>query len=165
MPGLKPWNMNMSVNRLPSKTIQDRDQPFLTAFQGRFENILRWPMFDALWNTLAQTADDGWYIYAVGEKPPENPAGRKQLGHFLSELEVLLRKDHDESYCGIVYVDNVQSPRMIKVFDPNHLGASCGSSGGVVLPGWVISRLQPVSLPEAFAPPANRKRWWQTLFG
>ena len=155
----------MSANRLPSESRQADDNAFVTAFQGRFENILRWPMFDTLWQTLANNSDDGWYVYAVGETPPDKPFDAEQFCRFLVKLETLLRKDHDESYCGIVYADDLHNPTLIKIFDPNNLGASCGSSGSVVLPGWVISRLKPISLPDAFAPPANRKRWWQSLFG
>jgi len=73
--------------------------------------------------------------------------------------------DHGEDYCGIVYVDNKQQPSLIKIYDPNHLGSSCGSSGAPPpLPGWTISLEQPCDLQLAFAPPANRRRWWQNIF-
>jgi len=39
-----------------------------------------------------------------------------------------LRADHHESYCGIVYADDLDKPRLIKIYDPNNLGSSCGSS-------------------------------------
>jgi hypothetical protein len=40
----------------------------------------------------------------------------------------LLRAEHHESYCGIVYADDLENPRLIKIYDPNNLGSSCGSS-------------------------------------
>lgn len=122
-------------------------------------------MQEDLWSILRDDPDRHWYIYAVGEAPPEDPVTHEQLLKFLDEIDVLLRKDHDEEYCGVVYVDNRQTPSLIKIFDPNHLGASCGSSGQTILPGWVISELQPNDLPEAFPQTGGHQRWWQKIFG
>jgi hypothetical protein len=79
-------------------------------------------------------------------------------------VDQLLRSEHDEDYCGIVYVDAPEDPRLVKIFDPNHLGASCGSSGLRVLPGWVLSRDPPLDLQAAVPPTRSRRRWWQALF-
>ena len=134
-------------------------------FDGRFENLLRWPMLDELWESLRSIADDGWYIYAVGETPPEEPVTSQQLLDFIAQMDSLLRKDHDEEFCGIVYTDDRKSPKMVKIFDPNNLGSSCGSCGFRVLPGWIISRQKPENLQDAVFPvAANRRRWWQRIF-
>jgi len=100
----------------------------------------------------------------VGEAPPQEPVTGGQLQQFIDELDALLRKDHDEAYCGIVYVDDPDEPGMIKVYDPNNLGAVCGSSGARVLPGWVLSTMPPEDLQAALPPPGNRRRWWRRLF-
>ena len=47
---------------------------------------------------------------------------------FVTEIDRLLRQDHAEDYCGIVYADDLQQPRFIKIYDPNNLGVSCGYS-------------------------------------
>lgn len=139
--------------------------PFRDAFRGRFENVLRWEQLDALWAVLRADADNGWYIYAVGEPPPVQPVSGEVLRAFLVEIDALLRKDHAEDYCGIVYADSLATPRFVKIFDPHNLGVSCGFSDHPPLPGWIISRLPPVDL-EAPAPlPGNRRRWWRRLFG
>lgn len=138
---------------------------FLKHFSGRFENILRWPMLDELWDVLKKDSGHHWYVYVVGEAPPTEPVEKEKLITFIDQLDALLRKDHDENYCGIVYTDSRESPTFIKVFDPNHLGASCGSSGQTVLPAWVISQTPPLDLPVAFPAPRNGRRWWQGLFG
>jgi len=139
--------------------------PFLSAFRGSFTGILRWPQLDELWETLKQSDRDNWYIYAVGEPPPEVKADEQQLLQFISEIDKLLRHDHQEDYCGVVYVDDKQAPEFIKIYDPNNLGVSCGYSDNPPLPGWILSTLQPVDLPTALPAPGNRKRWWQKLFG
>lgn len=140
-------------------------RPYLEAFRGSFTGMLRWPQLDALWQTLRQQEDKQWYIYAVGEPPPERPASREQLETFLREIDALLRKEHDEDYCGIVYADNPADPAFIKIYDPNNLGVVCGFSENPPLPGWILSLAPPVDLPAALPPPGNRRRWWQRLFG
>lgn len=141
------------------------EDPFRVAFRGRFENILRWEQLDALWEVLASDAGGGWYIYAVGEQPPTQPVAAEQLQKFLAEIGELLRREHDEAYCGIVYTDSTTAPALVKIFDPNNLGVSCGYSDNPPLPGWILSRLPPVDLKAPAPVPGNRRRWWQQLFG
>lgn len=139
---------------------------FLTAFRGGFTNMLRWPQLEALWDVIRTQADKGWYIYQVGEPPPAQPADRRTLERFLSEIDALLRREHDEDYCGIVYADDREDPQFVKIYDPNNLGSVCGSSGAPPpLPGWILSTCRPVDLPTAMPAPGNRRRWWQRLFG
>jgi hypothetical protein len=138
---------------------------FHSAFKGRFENVLRWEQLDDLHETLVADAEAGWYIYAVGEAPPLEPADGERVRHFLSEIMLLLRKEHDEEYCGIVYADSMQQPEFVKFFDPNNLGVSCGFSDNPPLPGWILSRIAPQDLDSAAPLPGNRRRWWQRLLG
>ena len=137
---------------------------YLEAYKGSFRSLMRWHQLDAFWEKLKTAADDGWYVYAVGEEPPQVPLDRQHFNSFIDEVDVLLRREHDEDYCGIVYADNVEAPAYIKIFDPNNLGVSCGFSEAPPLPGWILSRIQPVELETALRPPNNRRRWWQKLF-
>ncbi|MDJ0738895.1 MAG: hypothetical protein QNJ91_04220 [Gammaproteobacteria bacterium] len=136
--------------------------PYLTAYRGAFTSALRWPQLDALWQRL-RAAPDGWFVYAVGEAPPSTPASAADLRRFIDEIDGLLRREHAEDYCGIVYADSLAEPAMVKIYDPHNLGVSCGYSDNPPLPGWVLSRLPPVDL-EAARQPAGRRRWWQRLF-
>ncbi len=138
---------------------------FMSAFRGSFTSTLRWHQFDALWEILAAKADDDWFIYAIGESPPEQTASTTDLRRFLDEMSLFLRREHDEEYCGIVYADDLQQPSLIKIYDPHNLGVSCGFSDNPPLPGWVVSRLQPCDLPSTRVVPNNRRRWWRRLFG
>jgi len=137
---------------------------FLEAYQGSFTAMLRWPHLDDFWARLDQQADDNWYIYAVGEQPPEAPATKDKLLSFIKEINILLHNDHNEDYCGIVYADNKTTPTFVKIYDPNNLGVSCGFSDNPPLPGWIISKLQPIELEFALNPANNRRRWWKRLF-
>jgi len=142
----------------------DQQTDFYTAFRGTFSGVLRWEQLDGLWERLRAGADNGWYLYAIGEPPPEAPVERDALLRFIEEVDVLLRREHGEDYCGIVYVDDMQTPTFVKIFDPNNLGVSCGYSDNPPLPGWILSRLPPVDLQAPMPQPGNRRRWWQRLF-
>lgn len=138
---------------------------YLQAFRGSFTSLLKWPDLDAFWSVLENKADANWYIYAIGEAVPESPASAAQVKTFIREIDTLLRQEHDEDYCGIVYVDDKSNPTFIKIYDPNNLGVSCGFSDNPPLPGWVLSIIKPVELNERTFLPQNRRRWWRRLFG
>lgn len=138
--------------------------PFLQAFRGSFSGVLRWHQLDELWQQVLADSEAGWYIYAVGEEPPTIPQSGEPLVKIVRELNELLHHEHGEDYCGIVYTDDMQQPSYIKVFDPHNLGSTCGSSGNPPLPGWILSKMQPINLPAALPQPNNRRRWWQKLF-
>jgi hypothetical protein len=139
--------------------------PFLAAFRGSFTSALRWHQLDALWGRVGERADLGWYLYAVGEPPPGAPADAGRVRTFVAEIDALLRAEHKEDFCGIVYADDPAAPSLIKIYDPHHLGVSCGSSANPPLPGWVMSLLPPCDLPVTRVLPGNRRRWWHSLFG
>ncbi|WP_177420551.1 hypothetical protein [endosymbiont of Lamellibrachia barhami] len=143
----------------------NEENDYLRAFRGSFTSALRWHHLDSLWEVLRMDAGGGWYIYAVGEQPPSGVVDADGFNHFISEIDELLRKEHDEDYCGIVYADDLTAPSFVKIYDPNNLGVSCGYSDNPPLPGWVMSKTQPVDLPSTQVLPGNRKRWWRNLFG
>lgn len=141
------------------------ENEFMSAFRGSFTSALRWPQLDALWAVLGEAAGEGWFIYAIGEPPPETPASAAYLRRFLDEMALFLRREHDEDYCGIVYADDLRQPAFVKIYDPHNLGVSCGYSDNPPLPGWVLSRIPPCDLPSTRVLPNNRRRWWRQLFG
>lgn len=142
---------------------ETRQSPFLDSFKGHFTSMLRWPQLDELWLTLRQQKHKNWYIYALGEMPPSHASNQQQLDTFISEVDKLLRQEHQEEYCGIVYADNREDPEFIKIYDPNNLGVSCGFSDNPPLPGWILSIHSPIDL-NALPQAGNRQRWWQKLF-
>jgi hypothetical protein len=141
-----------------------QQEEFQQAFRGSFTSALRWHHLDDLWQVVRADAGGGWYLYAVGETPPEFSSDADQVEKFIDEIDKLLRREHDEDYCGIVYADDLNQPSLIKIYDPNNLGVSCGYSDNPPLPGWVMSKLKPADL-SAQVLPNNRKRWWRSLFG
>jgi len=144
--------------------MNDGQADFRAAFKGSFYGVLRWEHLDELWKRIREDAAGGWYLYAVGEAPPDEVTSADELLHFIGEIDDLLRKEHEEDYCGIVYVDDAGSPSFVKIFDPHNLGVSCGYSDNPPLPGWILSKLRPVDLQAQMPLPGNRRRWWQRLF-
>jgi len=137
---------------------------FYQAFRGRFSSLLQWEDLDTFWGVVRRHADAGWYIYAIGMPLPERTASAGQVEKFVGCVNELLRTDHDEDYCGIVYVDSKDDPTFIKIFDPSHLGVSCGFSTNPPMPGWIMCRIPPKPLEDNRVLPAKRQRWWQELW-
>lgn len=139
---------------------------FQRLYRGRVWSVMGWDQLTALWQRIDPAA--GWYLQAVGVSPaPTIPdaADAVTVSAFIERIDALLRADHHESYCGIVYADDLENPSLIKIFDPNNLGSSCGSSKNPPGPGWIMSRVQPDEILAARPAPENRKRWWRSLLG
>ena len=131
---------------------------FHARLKGTFAGILQWQQLDELW---ARVKTSPWFFYQVGEALPEKPLSRDELAVRIDALNTLLRHDHDYHYCGIVYVDNVEAPTLIKVYDPNTLGSSCSHNATPTPPGWILSISPPAAIESNIPTPGNRKRWWQ----
>lgn len=158
--------MDTSPLRKPAVAPVDDETPdFLARFRGPFRGVLRWDQLDALWTTVLHRTGPSWYIYAVGEPPPATPATAAELEVFLREVGALLRREHDEDYCGIVYADDLEAPTFIKIFDPNNLGVVCGYSTNPPLPGWILSTQKPEALLSSQPVTAARARWWRRVLG
>ena len=140
------------------------DAPFRVAFRGTFSSLMQWAHLDHFWDLVRHRADAGWYVYCIGEPVPTAPLTAAQVKKFIKEVDTLLHSDHDEDYCGIVYTDSRTDPTFIKIFDPNNLGVSCGSSKNPPLPGWTMTLLPPVHLESRRPLPEGRRRWWRGLW-
>ena len=149
--------MPLSLNDVPPKS------EFLHRFNGRLVGIRRWRDLDHLVARL-HGSPNGWFVYLVGEAPPEQPRDASDFLRFVDQTRSMLRRDHDHDFCGIVYVDDPENPGLVKIYDPNSLGSACSSSSQPVLPGWVLSRWPPVSVGQGSPIAANRRRWWRRLF-
>jgi hypothetical protein len=140
----------------------------MTEFQrlntGRLWSVMSWDQLTALWQRIDPAA--GWYLQAVGASPaPTFESDAATVNAFIERIDALLHSEHHEAYCGIVYADDLDNPRLIKIYDPNNLGSSCGSSKNPPLPGWIMSRVPPDEILSARPAPESRKRWWRGLFG
>ncbi|MCW8928858.1 MAG: hypothetical protein OQL19_01315 [Gammaproteobacteria bacterium] len=139
--------------------------PFMEKYHGRLVGVLRWEHLEELWEIIHAGKTDDWFIYHIGEPPPVIACQSDKFQHFIEEIDKLLKQDHEHDYCGIVYVDNKTTPSFIKIYDPSNLGHACGSNGAPPpLPGWILSKIQPIDLEVAIAPPGIRRRWWQKIF-
>ncbi len=160
--------MSTSTSTAKNTPLPVTPKDFYTHFTGSFQGILKWSNLDALWETV-KASKQAWYIYAIGEQPPEKPATHDDLQHFIEEINRLLRREHGEKYCGIVYTDDIQEPGFIKIFDPNNIGTSCSIAKTPPLPGWILSVTPPIDLPDKLLQKTfqdkSRKRWWNKLFG
>ena len=139
-------------------------QEFLDRMDGTFRGMLQWAELDALWARV-RANPQGWYVSLAGIEPEQQPMTPAALDTFITEVDALLRREHDYHYCGIVYVDDPEQPSLIKIHDPHNLGSSCGSSGARIPPRWVLSRILPSLIVDEAPLPSSRRHWWQKIFG
>lgn len=139
------------------------NRDFVECMDGTFRGMLHWADLDTLWARV-RSEPQGWYVSLVGTEPAQQTISPDALDTFITEVDGLLRREHDYHYCGIVYADDPEQPALIKIFDPHNLGHSCGSSGTRIPPRWVLSRMPPVLIVDEAPLPNSRRRWWQKLF-
>ena len=139
----------------------------VTAFEsklnGTLYGLMQWADWEQLQHRLRSEVSTRWYVTAAGAESPDAPLTPDALRQVVDAVAGLLKKDHLEDYLGIVYVDDVADPTLIKIYDPNNLGSSCGSIGYKVQPGWVLSLDPPVRVTTPVPLPGNRQRWWASL--
>ncbi len=141
----------------------EKPEDFEALYSGRLWSLLSWQQLSDFWTRIERGA--GWYLYAVGEPLPTAAAGAAEVDAFIARIDELLRREHHHDYCGIVYADDLDAPRMVKIYDPNNLGSSCGTGKHPHPPGWIMSRVPPVALDRPGPLPESRRRWWRALFG
>jgi hypothetical protein len=83
---------------------------------------------------------------------PTQPNSLQQVGgseagcHLEDLLEEILREEKGV-WSTLVYVQSIDNPEIIKVYHPRRAGCGCGGEGGII-PWWVLSRIQPESVPQ-----------------
>jgi hypothetical protein len=143
---------------------KSNDSDYLRACNGLLRGILRWSELDTVWEQLRRRNDGAWYVYTIGQPPPRTPASSEELERFLVDVRERLRDEHNEDYCGIVYVDDPEEPGFLKIYDPGNLGMVCGSSAAPPLPGWTLSRCAPDDLQAVTSGTGKRRPWWRRVF-
>ncbi|MBN6741765.1 hypothetical protein HFU84_05100 [Acidithiobacillus sp. CV18-2] len=139
------------------------NEGFLSKYSGTLIGLRHWSDWDDLMKYLDSRNQGQWYVYYLNATCPQMPLSSATFSKFIEEMDKLLHADHDESYLGIIYVDNQKCPELIKIYDPNNLGSSCGCSGKNILPGWIISLDRPADLSVTTITPEGRNRWWRRI--
>lgn len=122
----------------------DSQSEFRTVFSGRLSGLLKWEVADAL---FARVADEGeaWFVYDVSAGLPEASLSGEALTARLTEIrDWAFKQNRGDPWCGCMFVNDRDMPRMIKVYDPGS-GSFCSVT--TPLPAYVISRMPPEKLP------------------
>ena len=142
----------------------DDDWPRRLGKPDRLLGVLQWADLDALWQRLRASAE-GWYVGVAGQDLPGRPEAAADLLQRVADIDATLRREHRLAVCGIVYVDDLDDPRYVEVFDPVGLGGMCAHPGAPPRPRWVLSRSAPVpsqavNSSDAPVPATARPGWW-----
>ena len=131
---------------------------FEALYRGHLKGLLQWRQFDELWARL-RARPEGWFVRDFSRRDiPGEPLSAEEFLAFLDETEAFLRRRHREDYCGFIYLDDIENPSLIKVFDPRKMGTSCSCGTDPVPPRWTISRLKPELAADTAPPPREKTR-------
>ncbi|MBT3965318.1 MAG: hypothetical protein HOD55_00315 [Candidatus Thioglobus sp.] len=125
---------------------------YIDEFQGRFIGIMQWGDCNALLEKLINNPND-WYLYDTLNSVPNETADADLFINKINAIKDTLTSEHQERYCGIVYANDLDNPSFVKIFHPNNLGKSCGSSENPPLPQWLLSKTKPMDVVEEFGTP------------
>ena len=146
------------------KPSADSPSDFSRRMDGYLRGMLHWEQLDALWLRI-RAEPQGWYVSQLGEAAPAVPLDAQALLRFVDEIDVLLRREHQQTFCGIVYADLPEEPTFVKIFDPHEMGSMCSCSREPVLPRWVLSRCRPDALGGDVPAAGAHRPWWSRLWG
>jgi TusA-related sulfurtransferase len=129
-----------------SALTENRGDVFVELATGGLSGLLDWDEFDQVCESIMQSSDAGWYIYAVDEQPPQQMASSAELNRFITTLKERVHREYGREHCGIAFVDSRSEPALFKIFNPKLLKSICNIYGNAPLHGWIISRHRPVDL-------------------
>ena len=129
---------------------------YIDKFQGRFIGVMQWEDCNALLENLINNPDD-WYLYDTLTQVPTTTVSAEVFVENINKIKTVLTEEHQERYCGIVYTDDLKTPSFVKIFHPNNLGKTCGSSEHPPIPQWLLSKIPPEDVVEKFGPPGEEK--------
>ncbi|CAC9448121.1 hypothetical protein [bacterium endosymbiont of Bathymodiolus sp. 5 South] len=130
---------------------------YLDKFQSRFIGVMQWDDCNALFDTLISNPADDWYLYDTTAVLPVATINAERLVAQLKSIKFIIETQHQERYCGIVYVDDLKNPNFVKIFHPNNLGKTCGSSEHPPIPQWLLSKIQPLDVVRKFDQPPEKQ--------
>ncbi len=127
------------------------DTAYWRHYQGRFSSLLNWQDVDAFWDKIAAMGAD-WYVFENGQQVPTKPLDEAALSQVLADAKSLINSRRDMAYSGAIYVDDIEPPRMIKIFDPSNMGSACSCSLERIMPRYTLSVMPPDALPAPIEP-------------
>jgi len=133
---------------MPNKNnlIDCKHGDYIKQVQGILYGLLSWGDFDHVCEYIGNTKDINWYIYEIEKSIPQNTSTNKEIKEFIRSLNSHIHKDYDREHCGIAFVDSIDEPSILKVFNPKLLKSICNIYGSSPIHGWVVSRQKPVDL-------------------
>lgn len=112
---------------------------------------MQWDDCHALFEKL-NSDPDGWYLYDTSKVAPKIVANANEFIDTLNGIKKIIKSEHQERYCGIVYTNDLDKPDFVKIFHPNNLGKVCGSSENPSIPRWLLSKNKPINIETELKP-------------
>lgn len=136
-------------------------QIFIDKFHKRYIGIMQWDDFEGFWQGLKNQTQD-WFLYDTNTPPPRKIS--ENIKQTLDNIHKIIKEEHQERYCGLIFTDDLKTPTLVKIFHPNNLGKSCGSSEYPALPRWILSKIPPIDIIKEFGTPPEPKNLLKRIF-
>ncbi|CAC9580802.1 hypothetical protein [uncultured Gammaproteobacteria bacterium] len=136
---------------------------YLAQFQDRFIGIMQWEDCHALFEKLSNNSND-WYLYNTSKVVPKTVVNANDFLNAINNIKKVIKSEHQERYCGIVYTNDLNNPDFVKIFHPNNLGKSCGSSENPPIPQWLLSKIKPIDIIKRFDFPPEKEGFISKYF-
>lgn len=118
---------------------------YIERFKGRFIGIMQWDDCHTLFEKLHDNPND-WYLYDTLKVAPKMVTNANEFINTLNNINKIIKSEHRERYCGIVYTNDLDKPDFVKIFHPNNLGKVCGNSENPPIPRWLLSKDKPIDI-------------------
>ena len=129
-----------------AKTVNSSGNDYIELVQGNLYGLLDWADFDRVCKQICDATDQGWFIYEIDKPLPDRASTNIETTEFVESLNSSVHAEYSREHCGIAFVDSIDSPTILKVFNPGLLKSICNVYGSSPVHGWVISRIKPVEL-------------------
>ena len=120
---------------------------FAERFNGKFWGVLRWTQYDSIFAKVAETPE-GWYVWHTPDPVPSAPCTADGMTALFRRFDEKFATERARDSLGFVYVDDMEAPTFIKVFDPMKMGG-CGGGGKAKPPEWLLTTMPPEEIEEA----------------
>lgn len=134
---------------------------FMQFWNGPFKGVLSWKELDKTWDYVQQQGL--WYVYPTDQAAPNKPASKQELNDFIKMIDQTINPKKQQGFSGVAFVDDRESPQLIKVFNPKLLGCGSGQCDAKPLPHWIISSMRPDDL-KAQTQQTKKQAFWKRLF-
>ena len=112
-----------------SNILKASDDDYINLVQGNLYGLLSWVDFDWVCKYISNANDHSWFIHKIDKSLPDRAASNVEKTKFVEYLNSYVHTEYSREHCGIAFVDSIESPSILKIFNPKLLKSICNVYG------------------------------------